>query len=259
MLIAHCSKTCLQIRYENSVKRQFLCKKWCKYPDSMLWVVGTTVVSPEKAELLGCVIGDKGIFKRTTRYGCYKGYDLRKYHRYVISICLGNDVDWGYHISRLAFQSYGIRGSTYHDGREWKFISNSTRMFNDLSQYYDPKWNARNWRICDRLFHTSRHVREGLLRGYFDADGYPYFSESRQEVLVQVNSVNLEGLMDMKCLFEGIGYNPGLYKRYSNRDVWQLSLLRKADVLHFFSQIRFSINRKQNRLESLLRRNAILK
>lgn len=203
---------------------------------------------------MGALIGDKGIIKKTKRYGHYKGYDLSKYHRYVITVCLGNDFEWGRHISDLIFRTYRLRGSVYHDGREWVFTSSSSRIFSDLSQYYKPVWNARTWRIAPILFRSSPQIRHSLIRGYFDADGYPHFSEARRQVLVQANSVNKNGLTDMRRLLWSIGYNPGLYKRYKNRDVWELSIIRKSEVLRFFKQISFSIERKQRKLEHMLRR-----
>lgn len=211
-------------------------------------------LTPEKAEILGALIGDKGTFKRTRRYGFYKGYDLSKYHRCVISICLGFDFGWGQHISNLVSRSYGLRGSICWDGKEWRFISSSTRIFQDLSRYYDSEWNARSWRVSPILFRASSQIKQGLIRGYFDADGYPKFSEAREKVLVQVNSVNRNGLMDMKRLLQSLGYNPGLYKRYKESNVWELVIIRQGEAIRFLSQIGFSIGRKQTKLETMLER-----
>jgi intein/homing endonuclease len=211
------------------------------------------LLTPEKAELVGALTGDKGVFKKTRRYGYYRGYDLSRYHRYQISICLGKDRDWSSHISDLIFRGYGLHGSVCYDKNEWRFHSSSTRVFKELSQYYDPGWNARKWRISAEISGSPARVRRGFARGYFDADGYPYFSKSRKKVLVQINSVNKRGLTDMRELLQSLGYNPGLYRRYKNRDVWEVTIQRKSEVIRFLNEIGFSIRRKQQKLRSMLR------
>jgi intein/homing endonuclease len=208
----------------------------------------------ETAELVGALTGDKGVFKKTKRYGFYRGYDLSKYHRYQISICLGKDKDWGRHISDLIFRSYGLRGSICYDKNEWRFHSSSTRVFKDLSMYYNPDWNARRWRINPALLSSSTEIRRRFARGYFDADGYPYFSRARDKVFVQINSVNRNGLEDMRVLLRSLGYNPGLYRRYKKRDVWEVTIQRKSEVIRFYDEIGFSIMRKQEKLRRMLRR-----
>jgi hypothetical protein len=212
------------------------------------------LLTAESAEILGAIIGDKGTFKRTRRYGFYKGYDLSKYHRYVMSICLGNDKGWGYHISDLMFRRFGLRGSTCYDGEEWRFFSSSTRVFKELSLYYNPEWGARSWRISDDVFKSSSNVKKSLIRGYFDADGYPRYSKARRRVLVQVNSVNRNGLLDMRRLLQSLRYHPGLYRRYRTRDVWELVTQRDAEIVRFFNEIGFSIERKQTKLKRMLKR-----
>jgi intein/homing endonuclease len=211
------------------------------------------MLTPEKAELVGALTGDKGVFKKTHRYGYYNGYDLSRYHRYQIWICLGKDKDWGSHISDLIFQGYGLRGSVCYDRNEWRFHSSSTRVFKELSSYYDPSWNARKWRINTELLGSSGEVRRRFARGYFDADGYPYFSKSRKKVLVQINSVNKNGLNGMRHLLLSLGYRPGLYRRYKKRDVWEVTIQRKSEVIRFSREIGFSIRRKQQKLRRMLR------
>jgi hypothetical protein len=211
------------------------------------------LLTPENAELIGALTGDKGVFKRTRRYGFYNGYDLSRYHRYQISICLGKDKSWGTHISDLIFQGYRLRGSICYDRNEWRFHSSSTRVFKELSRYYDPSWNARKWRINPELLGSSAEVRRRFARGYFDADGYPYFSKSRKKVLVQINSVNLKGLTDMRHLLRSLDYHPGLYRRYKKRNVWEVTIQRKSEVIRFLGEIGFSIRRKQQKLIRMMR------
>jgi len=71
-------------------------------------------------------------------------------------------------------------------------------------------------------------------------------------VLVQVNSVNKNGLLDMRRLLQSLQFNPGLYRRYRTRDVWELTIQRKSEVFRFLNEIGFSIMRKQTRLKQML-------
>lgn len=198
--------------------------------------------------------GDKRVFKQTHGYGFYKGYDLSKYRRYITSICLGADKEWGRRLSGIAFEEFGIRGSIYWDRDEWFLFTSSARLFRGLSPYYSPEWNARKWRISPSIMRSSMKTRRRFVKGYFDADGYPYFNKSRNNVLVQVNSVNKRGLTDLKQLLESMGFHPGLYKRYRTKAVWEVTIQRKQEILRFSREIGFSIARKQRGLLRMINR-----
>lgn len=209
-------------------------------------------ITPRKAEFLGALTGDRGAFKKTHSSGFYRGYDMSKWVRYVTKICVGVDKDWGVHLSNLIFQEYGVRGSLYWDRNEWRLESSSSRLHRDLANYFKQEWNARSWRVSPALFSAPIGVRRAFIRGYFDADGYPYFSKARHHVYVQVNSVNLNGVMDTKRLLESVGFHPGLYRRYKARDVWELTIHRKSEVFRYSTEIKFSIARKQAKLLKML-------
>jgi len=209
-------------------------------------------LTPEKAELVGALMGDKGTFKQQQRHGFYHGYDLSRYTRCTISICLGKDKTWGEHMGRLMMDSYGTHGSTYLDGNEWRFWSSSTIAFHDLSQYYDPSWNCHLWRVTRPILEAPPVVKERVARGYFDADGYPNFSKARNQVSVKATSVNKQGVDSMKQLLVTIGYRPGVYRRYNDMDVWELCIGRADDVIRFYNRIGFSIKRKQQKLRRFL-------
>lgn len=202
-------------------------------------------------------MGDKGIFKIVQRHGFYHGYDLSKYTRCVMSICLGNDRDWGLHLARLLMNSYGVHGSTYFDRNEWRFWCSSSRAFRDLSHYYHPDWNCHLWRVTKPIFDAIPEIKEGVVRGYFDADGYPNFSKARQQVSLKATSVNRLGVELMRDLLRTIGYEPRVYRRYKAADVWELCIARQADVVRFHRRIGFSIRRKQLRLGMILARRGL--
>jgi hypothetical protein len=197
-------------------------------------------------------MGDKGTFKVQQRHGFYHGYDLSKYTRCAMSICLGRDREWGAHLAALLMSSYGAHGSTYLDGREWRFWSSSSKAFHDLSQYYHPNWNCHLWRVTKLIFEASPIIKEGVVRGYFDADGYPNFSKARQRVSLKATSVNKLGVQSMKELLKTIGYSPGVYRRYKDAEVWELCIARKDDIVRFYRRIGFSINRKHQKLKDMM-------
>ncbi len=211
-------------------------------------------LTPGRAELLGAMTGDKRVFKQTHGYGFYKGYDLSKYTRYITSICLGADKEWGKRLSGIAFKEFGIRGSIYWDRDEWFLFTSSARLFRGLSPYYSPEWNARKWRVSPAILASSLEARCRFVKGYFDADGYPYFNKSRNKILVQVNSVNNRGLMDVRQLLESMDFHPGLYKRYRDKAVWEVTIQRKQEIVRFSREIGFSIARKQKRLLRMINR-----
>jgi hypothetical protein len=211
-------------------------------------------LTPGRAEFLGAMTGDKRVFKQTHGYGFYRGYDQSKYKRYITSICLGADKEWGKRLSGIAFKEFGIRGSIYWDRDEWFLFTSSARLFRGLSPYYSPEWNARKWRISPAILDSSVAARRRFAVGYFDADGYPYFSKSQNRIFVQVNSVNKRGLEDFKRLLESLGYHPGLYRRYKHREVWQVVIQRKREIFRFTREIGFSISRKQSKLLRMIAR-----
>ena len=197
-------------------------------------------------------MGDKGAFKRLRRYGFSHGYDQSKYTRCVMSICLGKDKAWGDHLTDLLVSSYGVHGTIYYDGRQWLFWTNSSRVFSDLSAYYHPEWNSHFWKVTSPIFEASSTARKAVVRGYFDADGYPNFSKARNQVSLKATSVNRGGIESMKDLLRTIGYGAGIYRRYKSKDVWELCIARHQDVVRFYSHIGFSIVRKQRKLATML-------
>ncbi len=215
-------------------------------------------LTPEKGELVGTLMGDKGTFKIQHRYGIYNGYDLSKYARCAMSVCLGIDRDWGDHLAGLMMRSYGVHGSTYLDGPEWRFWCSSSRAFRDLARYYSPEWGSHNWRVSQELLGARTRVREGVVRGYFNADGYSNFSKARKQVSLKATSVNYCGLVSMKDLLRTVDYRAAVYRRYKARDVWELTICRQSDVLRFFHQIGFSVRRKQESFAGMLMMKGVL-
>jgi len=215
-------------------------------------------LTPEKGELVGSLMGDKGTFKVQRRHGYYNGYDLSRYRRCTMSICFGKDKSRGSRLSGLLMKSYGVHGSTYLDGREWRFWCSSSRAFRDLSTYYRPDWSCRSWRVTAPIFRANRAVKEAVIRGYFNADGYPNFSVARNEVALKATTVNCQGINTMSRLLQSLGYQAHVYRRYKNRNVWELCIARQDDVLRFYEFIQFGIRRKQRKLRLMLERKGLL-
>lgn len=229
-----------------------------KYRDMFSRQILSSHLTPEKGELIGSLMGDKGVFRIQHRHGFYNGYDLRKYTRCAMSVCLGRDWTWGERLSELMLKSYGVRGTTYRDGREWRYWCSSTRAFRDLSNFYSPDWNCHLWRVTKPFFRADSDVKEGVIRGYFNADGYPNYSKARNQVSLKATTVNRRGVDSMKKLLGTIGYHPGVYRRYADKDVWELCLARQEDVVSFYRRVGFSIGRKQHKLRSMLLRKGLI-
>ena len=213
---------------------------------------GNQPITPGLAEVLGALTGDRGAFKETHGYDSSHDPHGSKRARYATKVCVGLDKEWGLHLSSLIFKDYGVHGSVYWDRNEWRFETSSAALYKDMHRFYKPEWNARTWRINPSLFGYRAEIRRSFARGYFDADGYPYLSKARSHVYVQVNSVNYFGLSDGKRLLESLGFHPGLYRRYREREVWELTIHRKAELFKFHQEIGFSIKRKQAHLREML-------
>ncbi|HLQ06429.1 MAG TPA: LAGLIDADG family homing endonuclease [Nitrososphaerales archaeon] len=106
--------------------------------------------------------------------------------------------------------------------------------------------------MTEPIFEASPLVKERVIRGYFDADGYPNFSKARRQVSVKATSVNKLGVESMKTLLETIGYGPGVYRRYNDAEVWELCIGRRDEVVRFHNRIGFSIHRKQEKLGKMM-------
>jgi hypothetical protein len=85
-------------------------------------------LTPEKAEILGALFGDKSLFGIYPRHGHYKGYDYSRYKQGIVRISLGKDAEWGKHLSDLIFKAYNIHGCVIKDTREWIFRIDSALL-----------------------------------------------------------------------------------------------------------------------------------
>jgi intein/homing endonuclease len=209
-------------------------------------------LTPEKAEIIGALLGDKSLFGIYPRYGKYKGYDYSRYKQGIVRISLGKDKEWGKHLSDLTFRAYGIHGCITDGKREWLFRIDSARVVKDLMNWYDPKWDCYTWQVNQEIFSHSNDAKKGLIRGYCDADGSPVFNKSREQALIKMESVNFTGLQGINSIFQQLGYKPNLWKENKTRETWAVYLTKLSDIKRYFQEIGFSINRKQLRLLEML-------
>jgi hypothetical protein len=207
-------------------------------------------LTPEKAEIVGAMLGDKirfGFFKR------YGSWTRSKKPRGILEICLGSNGAWGKHLSDLTFRAYGLRGCTYGVKKipprktEWRFTISSPRVVQDLLPYFDPVWRSRTWQVASAFFEAQNKIVEGLLRGYMDADGFVHTSNTRG---VRVESVNKNGLLDIQVLFAKLGIESTIYPRRSRR-AWTLQISRKYNVSSYRRLVGFSLNHKAQALNAI--------
>jgi len=209
-------------------------------------------LTAEKAEIIGALFGDKSLFGIYPRYGHYKGYDYSRYQQGIVRISLGKDKEWGTHLSDLTFKAYKIRGSIVRDTREWIFRIDSMRVVKDLAKWYYPSWDCHTWRVNSEIFSASKEAKIGLLRGYCDADGSPVFNRSRKQPIIKIESVNCDGLLEINCIFQELGYISHVWRESKTRGTWGLYITRLGDIQRFYKEIGFSIARKQFRLSEIL-------
>ena len=210
------------------------------------------MLTEEKSEIIGALLGDKSLFGIFRRYGRYKGYDYSRYKQGIVRISLGKDEEWGHHLSELVFKAYGIRGNIYRDKRQWIFNITSARVVRDLMNWYDSAWNSHSWRVPAETFDSSDQVKRKLLRGYCDADGSPIFNKSRRQPLIKIESVNHKVLLDVNRVFHELGYNTHVWRESKTRKTWGLYITRIGELRRFRQEIGFSITRKQSRLLEIL-------
>jgi len=207
-------------------------------------------LTPEKAEIVGALLGDKirfGFFKR------YGNWTKSKRPRGMLEICLGSNAQWGKHLSDLAFRAYGLRGSNYLLQKpwprqpEWRFSISSPRVVKDLLPYFDPMWRAGTWRIVPAIFEAPKASICSLLRGYMDADGFVHKSPTRG---VRVESVNENGINDVLGLFAKLGIRARIYRRKS-RNVWTLQIGRRQNISRYRELVGFSLPHKSTALDTV--------
>lgn len=209
-------------------------------------------LTPEKAEIVGALIGDK------TRFGYFKRYRQWKRRnplRGVFEICLGSSPDWGKHLSALTYRAYGLRGCTYALRKppprktEWRFTVSSSRAVGDPNAYLNVGCNARNWTICPGLMEAPVQTISGLLRGYMDADGFVHSSNTRG---VRVHSVNEKGLSQISELFSKLGISSRMYLITTNQ-AWALQITREENVIKYRQLVGFSLAHKRKALDTICR------
>ena len=210
-------------------------------------------LTPEKAEIVGAMIGDKSRFGFYKRYG---NWTKSKKPRGILEICLGSSGQWGTRLSTLAFRAYGLRGSIYFQRKtpprrpEWRFTISSRRVVEDLLPFFDPAWRAETWRVAPPILGASKKSIQDLLRGYMDADGFVHSSNTRG---VRVESVNEKGLIDIQFLLGKLGIEARLYAR-KTRAVWTLQISRKENVLRYRKLIGFSLLHKKEALNVICKK-----
>lgn len=204
-------------------------------------------ISVGKAEILGAMLGDKRRFAIRRRYEVKCGKDQSRYLRGSLEISLGNDLNWGRHLSRLLNNVYGISGSIYRSKREWILEVSSMRVVLDLSKYFSLEWKAKTWRVPKVFFQAPAEIRGALLRGYFDAEGYVQVSPRR----IEIHASNRDGLSDTRTLLGLLGISSKIYTMRTGRS-WKLHI-PAGSLPKFKTSVGFSIARKQRVLETIVR------
>lgn len=207
-----------------------------KLPDS------AREISEDFAFVLGVMQGD----------GCVSGgYPYRNRKRMYYRIIL-NTIDYDFAIefkNRLEKWSGMTSSLSYRPSKvpNWKDQWHVVLYSNEASKF------LRNFNLSDVLDFNEKE--KGLfLRGFFDSEGSVYFTARRNEVKCFNTNKATMFLVDKMLHSIGIKKVYWYTSFHSEMPCYRLSIHSKADVQVFNEKVGFSINRKQRRVEEILKK-----
>lgn len=113
----------------------------------------------------------------------------------------------------------------------------------DLLNY--GSFRSLEWRIPMSIF-NSKLANKEWLRAFYDSEGYV----GKGSIVVQ--SVNYDGLVQVKNLLKSYNLNSNLYTYHRKNKNWNtnylLCIMKKSERIKFLKEIGFSHSRKQNKL-----------
>ncbi len=114
--------------------------------------------------------------------------------------------------------------------------------------------------ISQKLMHGDLKLTSSLLRGLYDTDGYVEksgnigFSNTSKILIEQIRKLLLRFGIVSKTRIKKAGEMKIYEKSYKTLPHTELNIFHKRDILKFHRQIGFSIKRKQESLENLIKR-----
>lgn len=160
----------------------------------------------------------------------------------------------------LEYVHSNFKTSTFYkadtkDGRELQklTISNLIPELRLLGIYGQTKDNKR---LPNNIDTFLKEDVSNFIGGYFDADGCAYINEKTKEVFMKITSSNYEILVELKLLLQKFGIHGNLVYEKPNfnnpkttRGHYNIIIKDKKSIFNFYKNIKFSILKKQNKLE----------
>ncbi len=142
-----------------------------------------------------------------------------------------------------------VKISTPNWNDKWQARVCCKEIFNDILKHGSLKMNT--WRIPKIILNSSKEVKCGFLRGFFDSEAH-VDSTYRKITAVSINEI---GLKEVKKLLSSLSIDSNLRKtkKYGNRkDCFSLTISGRNNLLNYCNGIGFSIKRKQMKLNDII-------
>jgi intein-encoded DNA endonuclease-like protein len=121
-------------------------------------------------------------------------------------------------------------------------------------------YNFLNKDISEQMFIIKKYPND-FLRGFWDSEGGLTICEEQRHRSIRASNKKLKLLLLNKKLFENLGFgNIYIYKRFrkyskyfkNQKDsyIYEIVISNISDIIRFAKEIKFSINRKQKKLEN---------
>ncbi|ALM75016.1 LAGLIDADG family homing endonuclease [Thermococcus barophilus] len=201
--------------------------------------------SPELAYIIGVYFGDASLSKRSNSiYRIRLKVVDKEFAEAFRDALIGIGLN-----PKLGFENDKNRSS------RWYVEANSKSLYMFLNQ---PK---------EELFEVAKEYPREFLRGFFDSEGSVIWYEPRKSLVISAFNYDFDILNFCKELLQDFGIRSKIYltkKRgmpivirgeqyYYNNNLYELRILRRKSVLKFYKEIKFTIFRKHQKLESALK------
>jgi len=187
-----------------------------------------SAMSPEKAYILGVLCGDGYIRPGTIQLEIRYDEEFIRRFTECLNIVYGLDFLYKYCEKRNSFKAY----------------ITSEIISKDLLRY--GKFGTFEWRVPKGILNgNDKKVISNFLRGMYDSEGTVSKSS------IALSSVNKKGLGDISKLLKILGIKSSIYM-YRNK-YYNLYIFRKERFKIYKEKVGFTIKRKENRLNEVLK------
>lgn len=178
-------------------------------------------------------------------------------------ISLGvTDKDFTIEFANSLKRCYGVRPKIMLDSfprkkQIYKVNTKHQQIVSDILSYHDgdlKKFREGYERIPPAIFSASSDVKAAYLRGFFDSQGCV-----KPPWVIEGSKANITVLKEIQILLSNLAIQSRIWKKGkgswpgSKRESYAVAISRKEARKHFYDKIGFSIGRKQQKLEQIIR------